>query len=366
LKINGKILLCNRKLKEFQNTEIVIHLGTNLFGEDFGIRGFIEHSKELLLAIIMKKPIVMYAESIGPFSNILSKFIAKKLLNKVNLITLREEVSRQYLTELGVNKPPIFVTADPAFLLKPATESRITEILKAEGIKTGDRPVIGVTLSSTTNLKEETKKSIVAALVSFIYMLGRYFLPEIAIKGIFQTLKRFGYFERFKSKYITRVEVSNIIDHIIDTLNVDIMIIPHIYQEGIYNDKDTAQEIQHLAKNQDRINVIQNVYTSKELKAVIGICDMYISSRMHAAIAAMSQCIPTILIPFSQRHHGIMRMAGQEKYVCDRFTFDEIIPKMEDAWANREPIKHELQFRIKEIQEASLRNAELVKTLLNR
>jgi polysaccharide pyruvyl transferase WcaK-like protein len=267
--------------------------------------------------------------------------------------------------ELGVNKPQVYVTADPAFLLKPATKRKISEILKAEGIKTGARPAIGVTLSSTTNLKEETEKSRLVAMVSFIYMLGRYFLPEIVIKGIFRLLKHFGYFERFKSKYITRVEVANIIDHIINTLNVDILIIPHIYHEGIYNDSDTAQEIRHLAKNQDRVNVIQNVYTSEELKGIIGICDMYISSRMHAAIAAISQCVPTILIPVGNRHHGIMRMMGQGKYVCNSFTFEEMMPKVVEAWTNRETIKHELQFIVKEIQEASLRNAELVKTLLN-
>ena len=78
-------------------------------------------------------------------------------LNKVALITLREEVSLEYLMKLGVNKPPIYVTADPAFLLKSAPEGRITEILNAEGIKIGTRPVIGVTLSSATNLKEKIK-----------------------------------------------------------------------------------------------------------------------------------------------------------------------------------------------------------------
>jgi colanic acid/amylovoran biosynthesis protein len=365
LKIDGEVLLCGRKLKEFHNADLVIHLGTNLYGEDFGIRGFIEHSKEILLAILLKKPIVMYAESVGPFNNSLSKFVAKRALNKVNLITLREEVSREYLVELGVKKPPIYVTADPAFLLKSAPEARISEILDREGIELGNRSVIGITLSSATNLKQEAKKSRIVALISLIYMLGRYFLPETIVRGILGVFKHIGYIERFQTRYITQVTDSNIIDHIVESLDVDVVIVPHIRQEGIFEDSNIAREIRQLTKNQGRIKVIQNIYTSEELKGIIGTCDMFISSRMHAAIAAMSQCIPTILIPVSQRHYGIMRMMGQKKYVCSRFTFEEVIPKVEAAWSNRDKIRCEMKSRIEKIKEASLRNAELVKTLIS-
>ena len=366
LKINGKLLLRNRKLKEFQNADIIIHLGTNLYSEDFGIRGFIEHSKEILLAMLLKKPVVLYAESVGPFNNAMSRFIAKRLLNKVDLITLRDEISREYLVELGVNKPPIYLTADPAFLLKPVPEGRISEILNDEGIKKSIKPVIGLTLSSTTNLKEEMKKSRVVALINLAYGLGRYFLPESIIKVVLGIFMHTGYLNRIKTRYITQNETSNIIDQIIDSLDTDIMIIPHIRHEGIFEDSNTAQEIRRRTKNQDRIKVIQNIYISEELKGIIGKCDMFISSRMHAAIAAMSQCIPTILIPVSQRHHGIMRMTGQEKYVCNSFTFDEVIMKVENAWSHRETIKREMHSRIKEIQDASLRNAELICELINK
>ncbi|MBN2075003.1 MAG: polysaccharide pyruvyl transferase family protein [Dehalococcoidales bacterium] len=365
LKMNGKFLLCSRKLKEFHNTDIIIHLGTNLYSEDFGIRGFIEHSKEILLAVLLIKPIVMYAESIGPFNSILSKIIARSLLNKINLITLREEVSQKYLVELGVHKPRVFVTADPAFLLEPASKERISEILDDEGIEIGTHPVIGVILSSATNLKEITRKSRVVALINLVYVIGRYFLPETIIKYLIGIFRQIGYFDRFETRYITQMEVSSIIDHIIDSLDVDIMLIPHIRQEGVFEDSDTAQEIRRVAKNQDKIKVVQNIYTSEELKGIIGICDTLISSRMHAAIAAMSQCIPTILIPVSQRHHGIMKMTGQEKYVCKSFTFDDVIPKMEDAWSNRDKIRQEMNYKVKNIKEASLKNAELVKMLIS-
>ena len=364
LKLNGKFLLCSQKLKEFQDTDIIIHLGTNLYSEDFGVRGFIEHSKEISLAILLKKPVVMYAESIGPFNSIMSKIIAKSLLNKVNLITLREEASQKYLGELGVNKPLVYATADPAFLLAPALGDRMTEILKEEGIEPSIRPVIGITLSSTTNLKEVTRKSGVVALVNLVYVTGRYFLPESAIKSLLGIVRYIGYFDRFKTRYITQDEASQIIDHIIDNLNVDIMLIPHIRREGIFEDSDIAWDIRQAAKKKNRIKVIRNTYTSEELKGIIGMCDMLISSRMHAAIAAMSQCIPTILIPVSQRHHGIMKMTGQEKCVCKSFTFDKVIPKVEDAWSNRDKIRHEMKSRIEEIKQASLLNAELVKMLL--
>lgn len=366
VRINGKFLICSRKLKAFYDADIIIHLGTNLYGEDFGIRGFIEHSKEIQLARLLKKPIVMYAESLGPFNSSFTRSIAKYLLNRVNLITLRDDVSREYLEEVGVTVPPIYLTADPAFLLEPSPEKRIVEILKSENVTVGKRPVVGVILSAATNLKEKSKKSRVVVMITFVYSLARYFLPESIIKAVLGIIKCTGYFDTFQSRYVTNSEDSKLFDHITEKLGVDILIIPHIHQEGIFADSDTAMKTQGTAKHQGRINAIEKLYLSEELKGIIGKCDMLISSRMHAAIAAMAQCIPTVLIPVSQRHHGIMRMTGQEKYVCKNFTREEVMPKVEEAWAKREKIKLEIEAKMKDIKKASLQNAELVRDLLNK
>ena len=46
--------------------------------------------------------------------------IAKFLLKRMALITLRERISKQHLEELGITNVPIYLTADSAFLLEPA------------------------------------------------------------------------------------------------------------------------------------------------------------------------------------------------------------------------------------------------------
>lgn len=65
---------------------------------------------------------MLYANGIGPLHSARNKARARSVLNKVDLITLRDMASYDELAGLGVNKPVIKVTADPAFRLEPGRQ----------------------------------------------------------------------------------------------------------------------------------------------------------------------------------------------------------------------------------------------------
>ena len=46
----------------------------------------------------------------------MNRIWARRILNKVDLITLRDEDSRRFLDELEVENENIYVTADPSLL----------------------------------------------------------------------------------------------------------------------------------------------------------------------------------------------------------------------------------------------------------
>ena len=60
-----------------------------------------------------------------------------------------------------------------------------------------------------------------------------------------------------------------------------------------------------------------------------------------------------------------MAMLGQEEYVCNDYTFSEIITKVTNAWTKRNQLKNELKARSKTIEELALLNGKLVKELMN-
>lgn len=89
---------------------------------------------------------------------------------------------------------------------------------------------------------------------------------------------------------------------------------------------------------------------------------------MHANIAAISSCVPTIAVAWSHKYYGIMRTVGQEKYVCNFKTmdFEELRAKVDDLWDSREKVREELKANVEEQKKLAWYSAELVRDLLNR
>jgi polysaccharide pyruvyl transferase WcaK-like protein len=328
--LNVNRSFCGKKLQEYYDADVVLNTGGDVLTEDYGFP--FSHFVNLLFAILLDKPVVICAESIGPFKGRWTRFIAKFVFNRTKLITLREERSLKHLQAIGVNKPPIYVTADVAFILEPAPSLRIKEILAKEGIDEY-RPLIGISVSK---------------------IISNYGFPELKSR---------------EDKYNEYVKLmSKVIDYLVDTLNVTIVFVPHVIGPGEGNDdRSVADDICKLIKNKDKIVSIKEEYTPEELKGIIGQCDLFIGARMHATIASTSMLVPTVAIAYSDKTHGIMgKMLGYEKYVLDvkDLSYDMLISKIDDAWENRDVIKKDLEIKIPEIKEKAMLNGKLTKELI--
>ncbi|MCK4251004.1 polysaccharide pyruvyl transferase family protein [candidate division WOR-3 bacterium] len=328
--LNVNRSFCGKKLREYYNADIVLNTGGDVLTEEYGFP--FAHFVNLLFAILLDKPVVICAESLGPYKKRWNKFIAKFVFNRTKLITLREERSLKHLQEIGVNKPPIYTTADVAFVLEPASDERIKEILAKEGIKEY-APLIGISVSK---------------------IISNYGFPELKSR---------------KDKYNEYVKLMlKVIDYLVDTLNATIVFVPHVIGPGDIDDRIVADDICKLIKNKDKTISIKEEYTPQELKGIIGQCDLFIGARMHATIAATSMLVPTVGIAYSHKMHGVIgKMLGQEKYVLDikELSYESLISKINDAWGNREKIKKELEMKIPMVKEKAMLNGKLVKELLD-
>jgi polysaccharide pyruvyl transferase WcaK-like protein len=72
-----------------------------------------------LSAAMTGVPVLICSATIGPYNSRLLRWFARFCLNRVEVITLREKYSQDYLPTLGVTKPQIYLSADLAFLLNP-------------------------------------------------------------------------------------------------------------------------------------------------------------------------------------------------------------------------------------------------------
>ena len=325
-------------IKEYIKTDVIIGVYGDGFSDDRGIATCVEFSFNILASAFIGKTTMIYPSSLGPFKKRLSVPLIRFALNKAKSITVRENISKTYLEEIGVNKSLIHVTADIAFILQSAPCERIDGIFLKEGINKDDI-LIGINVNQLVNNKSKNLDT--------------------------------------KCNYTELM--AQTADYLVTNLDVNVVLVPHeIFPKEIEettfetkdiggDDRQAIKETFEKVKNTDKIIAITNEYSASELKGIIGQCDMFIGARMHSNIAAISLCIPTIGISYSHKAPGIFKMVGLENYVCDfrKSDFDEMKLKIDDMWSNREKIKESMIPKVKELNESVWLNGKLVKDILD-
>ncbi len=327
-KLNANKLLDEEILTEYDKADIIVDLSGDTLSDKSAYSVFSILS--ILIGRCLGKKVAIYSQSIGPFRKITMP-LARFCLNGANLIVVRENVTKDYLKDISVNNPSLYLAAEIAFLLEPAPPQRVREIFLKENIKANKKngPLIGIGASALIYRAFKSKNKVYVALMA------------------------------------------KIADYLVEKLNAQVVFISHViippkYSAHSYDDRSVAKEIYQLARNKNGIKLIKGDYSPEELKGIIGRCDLFIGARMHSNIASTSMHVPTIALAWSHKYHGIMKMLGQERYVCDIETakFNEIIPKIIDAWCNRDEIMKKLASKTTELERSALYSARLVERLI--
>lgn len=101
-------------LRQLKNHDLLVMGGGSLLQDATSPRSVVYYLGTVLAAKLFGKPVVFYAQGIGPIEKSFSKRLIKFIVNKVDVITVRDFGSGEDLKRFGVIKTPIFVTADPA------------------------------------------------------------------------------------------------------------------------------------------------------------------------------------------------------------------------------------------------------------
>jgi len=337
--IQVKILIKSKRIKEYMKADVILDFDGDIYSSNEMSRyRLIKHSADLLTARLVGKPVIIFASTLGPFSPGPILSLIKFTLNKLTLILSREQISSDYLEKIGVKKELIKTTACPAFLLKPVSKKRAEQLLKIENININDKPLIGMTIAEA-NMSSG---------------LGKMHQEENEL-----------------------IPFKTVIDYLTDKLGATVLLIPHVYRADIINtssikfspspDFKIAEQLYQMTRKnklRNKIKLIRGYYSPSEVKGLIGQCDLHISGRLHSAVAAWSQCVPTIGIAYSPKFYGFSRFVNQEKYVCGSNDANDIILKIKDGWQNKKQISAELKQRMLQVEKISLLNAELVKNVI--
>jgi colanic acid/amylovoran biosynthesis protein len=320
--VRRRIIENNVCLRTLQNADIVADISAgDSFSDIYGMRAFFYGALPKMLAIMLKKNLILLPQTIGPFKRALAKAIAEYILNRASIVYSRE---RNGLGELvgyfknGTINEKVRFCCDVGFALEPAkpNEDEIQSLLKLRGRKC---IIIGVNISGLLYNGGYTRNNMFGLMVDYRQM------------------------------------VLQVITLLMRNENTSVLLVPHAFHppEHIESDQGACAQIYDAlrARYGDRIELVRGTYNQSEIKYIIGMCDFFIGSRMHACIAALSQNIPTVAIAYSKKFKGVMDSIGVGNRVADprEMQEQEILNIISKAYEERETIKSHLEQTMPEV-----------------
>jgi colanic acid/amylovoran biosynthesis protein len=228
------------------------------------------HLHSIAISTLLGKHVILYSQSIGPFSDSIQKFLVKHVLNSVDGILVREDISRKTLIDIGVKQSLIYRTIDAGFMFTSNKDHVCRNTLPFPFGNT-TRTIVGITV--------------------------RKWLPE----------KQQQYFEN---------EITSFASYLITERNSFVVFIPQVTSVLQHDDdRVVGNRIRMQIGASPYVMFYQNHFDSYEIKRMYEQCDYVIGTRMHSVIFALTGNIPCIAIEYEYKTRGIMRDLGLSPYV---------------------------------------------------
>ncbi len=310
------IIKSNNWLKTLKEADFVgdIH-GGDSFSDIYGLKRFIISSIPLAIILLLNKKLIFLPQTYGPFKSKISRIIAHFIMSRAAYILSRDRESITLVKELLVNEnnnQTIKFCPDVAFVL----DSKRPDILDI---------VPQIDASSDINLT--------GLNISGLLYNGGYTKDNM-----------------FRLKLDYKCFIYKLIECFLFETKANLILIPHTFgvPGNINSDPDACRDIFNTINRRydGRIYMVNREYDQYEIKGIIGLCDFFIGSRMHACIAALSQRVPTIGVAYSKKFSGVFESIGLGDMVIDaRFiNVDQAINKILEFFK----MKKEFQLLIKE------------------
>lgn len=290
--------------------DLVINGGGSLLQDRTSSRSLYYYLYIIWRAKRLGKRVVLYANGIGPVRRPFNRRLTSRILNQVDLITLREPMSLDELRRLGVHRPPVAVTADPVFGLCPASPERARELLGKEGIPPR-RPLVGISVRRWEGL--DTWSSAFAAVA----------------------------------------------DHLAARYGANVVFIPLEFPGDISAAEAVARQMKEPAA------IIRGKYVATEYMAIVGQLDLLIGMRLHSLIFAARQQVPLIGVDYDPKVRGFLASIGQRSAgPVEALSGERLIALADDAMARLPAIRASLSGATDQLADLARRNAQLTLEVL--
>ena len=264
-----------------READLLISGGGSLLQDVTSKKSLFYYLTILAAAKLMGKKVMLYAQGIGPIRNKLMRSVTHLIVNRVDMITVRDNDSAAELEQMGVDRNLIQVTADAVMSLERRSRYKGLDLLLKAGLDP-ERPMIGVSVrrwSDDTECYRELGKA-----------LGRLCERE----------------------------------------KVQIVLLPLQYPADIEACEWLSSFIS--ADNKD-IVLLRGPYSTEEFMSVIGNLKILIGMRLHALIFAAVMQVPLLAVSYDPKVDSFVReIGGRAAGSVTSLTASQVVDAVNSMW----------------------------------
>ncbi|MCK8828119.1 polysaccharide pyruvyl transferase CsaB [Natroniella acetigena] len=288
---------------QLKKTDLLISGGGSLLQDVTGRKTIPYYLSIIILAKALKVPVFFCAQGVGPINAVINQKLVKSVLNRVDLITVRDQKSKELLRQIGV-EGLIYVTADPVFMLQPTKEKRIKAILAEEGI-------------------------------------------DLAQQTVGISIRPWG-----DNSYLKRLAV--VLEQFREEFAIQLLLIPLHYPA----DLEVSHKLRSLMEGE--VAIVTGNYSPQEVLGLVGQVDLLLGVRLHSLIFAALNQMPLLGISYDPKIDSFLASLDLSPIGwIDNLEVEQLSQEIIGKWANKGRVRSKINKKVDQLAGLARYNLEL-------
>lgn len=297
-------------IRAFRKSKLYINGGGNLIQDITSTRSLLFYLYTIWLGKLLGCKVMMYGCGIGPVIRPSNRRRTARVINRcVDIITLREPESREELKRLGVSGPEVILSADPALILSPSSDSETESAMISNGLSPGGR-YIAFMLRDWPSFPEKAK---------IFGMAADYAYEKYGLVPVFIPLER--------------------------------------------GKDEAASGLASGCMKKARPHIVNTPEKTGTLLGMLARMEVVVSMRLHGLIFAAGQGVPLVGVSYDTKVSSFLKYMEQDLCISiEDLNFEALTALIDKAM---EKDRDELRKAISKLREIEYRNRETALMLLS-
>lgn len=273
-----------RIFREIQRCDLLVSGGGSLLQDVTSKRSLIYYLALIWIAKIFKKKVMIYSQGIGPINKKFNKFLAKRIIQKVDFINVRDEESKKELQKMGI-KQEILVTTDTVFGLNMPNTEKGKKILQKMKLDL-DKKIVGISVRPWAGKNDEIVN-----------------------------------------------KIASVCEYIVEKYDAQVLLIPFHFYGDLNIVKKTKEAVN--ANFVQNVQVLTEYLYVEDYLSLMGNLDLTIAMRLHGLIFSVGMKVPIIPISYDPKIDNFAKNVGKDFIVnVENINIDDIIYQVDAFMKN--------------------------------